>query len=69
MDAQSDLTTGVLFTDHYQLTMAQLYWKEGLAERRAQFDYAFRHYPDYGEHQAGYVITAGLGTSSASRAR
>jgi nicotinate phosphoribosyltransferase len=61
MDAQTDLTTGILFTDHYQLTMAQLYWKEGLAEHRAQFDYAFRHYPDYGEHQAGYVITAGLG--------
>ncbi len=56
-----DLTEGFLFTDQYQLTMAQLYWKNGLAERRAQFDYFFRRYPDYGEHQAGYVITAGLG--------
>ncbi|GMR02306.1 MAG: nicotinate phosphoribosyltransferase [Acidimicrobiia bacterium] len=56
-----DLTEGFLFTDQYQLTMAQLYWKHGLAERTAQFDYFFRRYPDYGEHQAGYVITAGLG--------
>lgn len=41
--------------------MAQSYWKEGLAERRAQFDYYFRNYPDYGTHKAGYCITAGLG--------
>jgi nicotinate phosphoribosyltransferase len=41
--------------------MAQLYWKQGLADRTAQFDYFFRRYPDYGEHQAGYAITAGLG--------
>ncbi len=61
MDARMGTTTGILFTDQYQLTMAQLYWKEGLAAHRAQFDYAFRHYPDYGEHQAGYVVTAGLG--------
>jgi nicotinate phosphoribosyltransferase len=52
---------GILATDQYQLTMAQLYWKEGLADRRAQFDYFFRSYPDYGTHQAGYCITAGLG--------
>lgn len=54
------LTEGVLFTDHYQLTMAQLYHRYGLAERAAQFDYSFRSYPDYGSHQAGYCITAGL---------
>lgn len=41
--------------------MAQLYWKEGLADRDAQFDYFFRSYPDYGTHQAGYCIAAGLG--------
>ncbi|MDX1468682.1 MAG: nicotinate phosphoribosyltransferase [Acidimicrobiia bacterium] len=52
---------GVLATDQYQLTMAQMYWKEGLADRTAQFDYFFRNYPDYGTHQAGYCITAGLG--------
>ncbi len=53
--------TGFLFTDHYQLTMAQLYHAYGLAERTAQFDYFYRANPDYGNHQAGYAITAGLG--------
>lgn len=52
---------GLLATDQYQLAMAQVYWKEGLAERPAQFDYFFRRYPDYGTHQAGYCIAAGLG--------
>ena len=55
------ISDGILFTDHYQLTMAQLYWRMGLAERRAQFDHSFRSYPDYGGHQAGYCIAAGLG--------
>ena len=54
------LAEGFLFTDLYQLTMAQLYLRSGLAERRAQFDHAFRSYPDYGHHQAGYCISAGL---------
>ena len=52
---------GILFVDQYQLTMAQLYFDEGLHERPAQFDYFFRTYPDYGRHQAGYCIAAGLG--------
>jgi len=56
-----DLTEGFLFTDQYQLTMAQVYWKYGLHERPALFDYFFRSYPDYGRHQAGYAVTAGLG--------
>ena len=56
-----DRLEGLLATDQYQLAMAQVYWKEGLAERHAQFDYFFRRYPDYGNHQAGYCITAGLG--------
>jgi len=51
---------GWLFTDQYQLTMAQLYFKLGLHNMRAQFDYFFRRYPDYGGHQAGYCINAGL---------
>jgi nicotinate phosphoribosyltransferase len=51
----------MLFTDLYQLTMAQLYWKRGLHQRRAQFDYFFRRYPDYGEHRAGYAVFAGMG--------
>jgi len=53
-------SAGMLFTDQYQLSMAQLYFKYGLHERRAQFDYSFRSYPDYGRHQAGYGVFAGL---------
>ena len=51
---------GILFTDEYQLTMAQLYYRMGLHEKHAQFDHFFRSYPDYGLHQAGYCINAGL---------
>lgn len=55
-----DTTRGILFTDQYQLTMAQTYFRRGLHERQAQFDYTFRSYPDYGTHQAGYCVFAGL---------
>ena len=51
---------GILFTDQYQLSMAQLYFRQGLHERPAQFDHFFRRYPDYGLHGAGYCISAGL---------
>ena len=51
---------GILFTDQYQLTMAHLYYKMGLHDMHAQFDYFFRSYPNYGAHQAGYCINAGL---------
>lgn len=51
---------GILLTDQYQLTMAQLYFRMGLHERMAQFDHFFRSNPDYGNHQAGYCINAGL---------
>ncbi len=54
------MAEGVLFTDLYQLTMAQLYVRVGLAEVKAQFDHFFRTYPNYGDHQAGYCINAGL---------
>ena len=57
-----DLTSGVLFTDHYQLTMSQLYFREGMHEKRVRFDHFFRNYPDYGTHQAGYCINAGMGS-------
>lgn len=57
---QQATAEGALFTDLYQLTMAQLYFREGLHERPAQFEYFFRSYPDYGQHQAGYCLTAGL---------
>ena len=55
-----DLAEGILFTDQYQLSMAQLYYRMGLAEREARFEHFFRRYPDYGQHQAGYCISAGL---------
>ncbi len=44
-----NLTEGILFTDLYQLTMAQLYFRSGIHEKTAQFDHFFRKYPDYGE--------------------
>jgi nicotinate phosphoribosyltransferase len=51
---------GALYTDFYQLTMAQVYFRLGIHEKTAQFDYFFRSYPDYGLHQAGYCVNAGL---------
>ena len=51
---------GILLTDQYQLTMAQLYFRMGMHEKQAQFDYFFRSYPDYGSHKAGYCVNAGL---------
>ncbi|MEL6891255.1 MAG: nicotinate phosphoribosyltransferase [Actinomycetota bacterium] len=54
-------TRGPLFTDMYELAMAQVYVHEGIADRRAQFDYFFRSNPDYGTHQAGFCVAAGLG--------
>jgi len=54
------ITEGPLYTDQYQLAMAQLYFHHGLHEKPVQFDHFFRHYPDYGIHKAGYCINAGL---------
>ncbi len=54
------IAEGFLYTDQYQLTMAQLYYRMGVHEKICQFDHFFRSYPDYGHHQAGYCITAGL---------
>lgn len=54
------LSSGVLFTDQYQLTMAQVYYRQGLHERESQFDHFFRENPDYGTHRAGYCVNAGL---------
>jgi nicotinate phosphoribosyltransferase len=54
--------SGPLMTDQYQLTMAQLYFRMGLHETNAQFDHFYRSNPDYGVHQAGYCINAGLET-------
>lgn len=44
------------YTDQYELTMAQVYFKQGTAENRAIFDYFFRKLPFDG----GYAIFAGL---------
>jgi nicotinate phosphoribosyltransferase len=59
-EPQRQTAEGILFTDQYQLTMAQLYFRTGLHEKQAQFDHFFREYPDYGAHKAGYCINAGL---------
>ncbi len=45
-----------LYTDMYQLTMAQAYLRHGMAEQPAVFDYFFRKIPFGG----GYVVFAGL---------
>lgn len=51
---------GILFTDQYQLTMAQLYYRAGLHETAVQFEHFFRRNPNYDSHQAGYCVNAGL---------
>ena len=56
------LANGILFTDQYQLTMAQLYFRHGLHEATVQFDHFYRSNPNYDSHQAGYCINAGLAT-------
>ncbi len=58
--SEEELAEGILFTDMYQLTMAQLYFRMGLQDKTVQFDHFFRDYPDYGTHKAGYCINAGL---------
>ncbi|HKJ31940.1 MAG TPA: nicotinate phosphoribosyltransferase [Balneolales bacterium] len=45
-----------LYTDYYELTMAQGYYLAGRAETTAGFDYFFRKNP----FEGGYVIFAGL---------
>lgn len=45
-----------LLTDLYQLTMAQGYWKSGLAERQAAFNLSFRKAPFGG----GFAVACGL---------
>ncbi|RMF76860.1 MAG: nicotinate phosphoribosyltransferase [Chloroflexi bacterium] len=58
--SEKRIAEGVLFVDQYQLTMAQLYYRYGMHEKIAKFDHYFRSYPNYGTHQAGYCINAGL---------
>lgn len=49
-------TVSPLYTDLYQLTMAQAYFQHGMHEQNAVFDYFFRKIPFKG----GYVVFAGL---------
>lgn len=44
------------YTDQYQLTMAQAYFKQGKADDKAVFDYFFRKLP----FEGGYAVFAGL---------
>ena len=60
--ARRQLSEGILMTDQYQLTMAQLYFRQGLHAMPAQFEYFYRNNPSYGSHQAGYTILAGTGS-------
>jgi nicotinate phosphoribosyltransferase len=53
---QPMLTRPALYTDFYELTMAQGYFLSGRAEEKACFDYFFRDNPFNG----GYVIFSGL---------
>ncbi|MFP4160066.1 MAG: nicotinate phosphoribosyltransferase [Desulfobacterales bacterium] len=57
---QKSLAEGMLYTDMYELTMAQLFFRMGMHEMNVHFEHFFRKYPDYGSHQAGYCINAGL---------
>lgn len=47
-----------LYTDHYELTMAQGYFLGGKKDSRANFDYFFRKNP----YDGGFVVFAGLDT-------
>lgn len=50
-----DQHTG-LYTDHYELAMAEGYFKSGMQEQPAVFDYFFRNNP----YQGAYVVFSGL---------
>jgi nicotinate phosphoribosyltransferase len=45
-----------LYTDHYELTMAQGYYFSGRKDTKASFDYFFRKNP----YKGGFVVFAGL---------
>jgi nicotinate phosphoribosyltransferase len=49
-------TISPLYTDLYQLTMAQAYFSNGIHQKRASFDYFFRKLPFKG----GFVVFTGL---------
>lgn len=47
-----------LYTDHYELTMAQGYFQNGMLDTTVVFDYFFRTNP----YQGGYTVFGGLST-------
>ncbi len=51
-----------LYTDHYELAMAQGYFLSGKKDTRVNFDYFFRKNP----YEGGYVVFAGLANLLAS---
>lgn len=60
MKEKRAIAEGILLTDQYQLSMAYLYYRYGLHEKPVQFDHFFRDNPNYGAHQAGFCVNAGL---------
>ena len=50
------LTGSGLYTDFYELTMAQGYYLNGKSNERATFDYFFRTNP----YQGGFTVFAGI---------
>lgn len=59
-EQEKRISEGILLNDQYQFTMAQLYYRMGLHEKKVQFDHFYRSNPDYGSHQSGFAINAGL---------
>ena len=55
------LAEGILFTDMYQLTMAQLYYRTGMQDKQVQFDHYFREYPGLWLAQSGVLHQCRLG--------
>jgi len=55
--AMNPLLSGT-YTDLYQLTMSQVYFRTGRHRQRATFDYFFRKLP----YDGGFVVFAGLGS-------
>ncbi len=56
LEKNTVLSRPALYTDYYELTMAQGYFLSGRADEKACFDYFFRDLP----FEGGYVIFAGI---------
>lgn len=56
MTAENNTHISPLYTDLYQLAMGQLYFKEGIHETHAVFDYFFRKLP----YEGGYAVFTGI---------